>query len=874
MKHFYTFIILLTLTLQTQLATAQALHWLSQPEVDVGLIADNNSDDAKISTNGRYFTFTSKASNLTANDNNRVEDVFIRDKQTGITTLVSITNTNIQATTKHHIKTISAPTSDGRYVAFNSNDIAFEHADGNYYVYVKDLLTGDLTNVSNYNGNSYFEVVSSDLYLSNDGRYLTFSTRSPIDPLQTSNSFNQIFRKDLITNTFELISLSHDGLAVSNKGSELVGMSDSGRYILNSSSSTNLTTDTINNSFNNLFLHDRQLGVTTLVNITPTGSSSSDNDVSITKSEAAVSNSGGVVFITGQSDLVNNDNNNRNDVFYYENGNIIRINLDASGNELLGSTTISVTISGDGSRIAFTEGSNNLFPTSTSDDNQLYAYETSSGTLALISKNTNGDKVNGHSYKPKFSTGGNRFLFTSVASDLTNEPATGFTTNVFYYNFNTAVMKNESVAFATPNTIISYASNPVISSDQMSVIYVSRSPNLVNQPINITSFDLFLLDRNTNTHSRVATNVSTGGGDISPSGNLISFTTSYLPPDGITNLGASYIFVYDRVNDSYTQIEKGATSKVNDNGVVVFTTSEDFDANDSNGLTDLYAYNPTSQNITLISKQLDGFASSFASTVDDFSLGGISGDIWVAFSSSSDSIVVNDVNGERDIFLKNIMNNNPITRITKTLLGAEANGASYDPAISENGNWIAFTTFANNLTNDDYSTADSEQIVVFDRINHAYTLASINDFSMPVTSLNTNGVSQPSISNTGRYISYIYQDRDANNVENKSNDGFQKLSNPDFSGDTDALWDVILFDTYTQTPKLISKHIEGTQSNDEAFEHQVVEDLNSVQPKVGVIFLAEDGDLTSLSSHPGHKEVYLYQQNILLSDLIFANGFE
>ena len=160
MKHYFTIILLLSIILQSQLANAQALHWLSQPEVDIGLIANNDSDDVKISTNGRYFTFTSDASNLTANDNNRVEDVFIRDKQTGITTLVSITNNNIQATTTNHLSgRISAPTSDGRYVAFTSNDAAFPGGDGeNKYVYLKDLQTGALNNVSNYNGGLYFEV--------------------------------------------------------------------------------------------------------------------------------------------------------------------------------------------------------------------------------------------------------------------------------------------------------------------------------------------------------------------------------------------------------------------------------------------------------------------------------------------------------------------------------------------------------------------------------------------------------------------------------------------------------------------------------------------------------------------------------------------
>ena len=869
MKQLYKIILLLTLTSLAQLASAQALHWLSQPEVDIGLVANNEADDVKISTNGRYITFISTATNLVANDDNNIADIFIRDLQTGITRLASITNANIQVSSGY-IKEISAPTSNGRYVAFTSNTSNFPGANGlDFYLYIKDMQTGTLTNASNYNGNSYFEVVLGEIYLSNDGQFVTFTTDDSLDPLHTV-SLSQVYQKDLINNTYELLSISHDGLTTAGDSAKLVGVSNNGRYILISTSANNLTTDVINNFGENIFINDRLLNIMTLVNITPTGVSSSDTDFRL--DYAKISNSGQVVFVSEQSDLVNNDNNNRDDVFYYDNGTIIRINLDENGDELsLASTSNTVAISGNGNRIAFIEGSDELFPATTNEDNDLYSYETASGTLSLVSATASGNKVNGHSYRPELSNNGNSIVFISNASDLPTDPVLGLYSSVFHYNFNTGVMRNELPAVSAPNTVISDVLNPKISSDQMSVIYSSYSPNLVSEPINDTSLDLFLLDRNTTMHSKINSNTSHYDADISASGHFVSFRSQFLPPDGNTSLGDFYLFLYDRVNNTYTQIEQGGESRVNDDGAVVFTSYENLDINDTNGQKDAYLYNPNTQNITLLSKDLDGNASSAI----DIDIGGSGNNIWIIFSSDSDNIVLNDSNSTTDIFLGSVgIGNSSISRITETLQGVESNGRSYKPAISEDSNWIVFLTAATNLTSDGYTSAYSEQIVVFDRINHSFSLVSRNESGLPVTQAGTSSVTSADISDSGRYISYIYRDRDESSGGSFTN---KASSIPDFSGDIDFKEDAILFDRLTQTPRLVSKHISGLHTSDTVYHlelTQVVEDLTVFPPLVGVLFAADGGDLTGLSNHPGHQEIYLYQEEISDTGIIFKNSFE
>ena len=44
----------------------------------------------RVSANGRYVAFVSLATNLVPNDTNNTNDVFVRDRQTGQTILVSV----------------------------------------------------------------------------------------------------------------------------------------------------------------------------------------------------------------------------------------------------------------------------------------------------------------------------------------------------------------------------------------------------------------------------------------------------------------------------------------------------------------------------------------------------------------------------------------------------------------------------------------------------------------------------------------------------------------------------------------------------------------------------------------------------------------
>jgi putative cell wall-binding protein len=83
-----------------------------------GEVSDNNAQDPAISADGRYVAFQSLASNLVSGDSNGVWDVFVRDLRDKTTVRVSVSSSGTQANQWSLHPAISG---DGRVVAFGSD---------------------------------------------------------------------------------------------------------------------------------------------------------------------------------------------------------------------------------------------------------------------------------------------------------------------------------------------------------------------------------------------------------------------------------------------------------------------------------------------------------------------------------------------------------------------------------------------------------------------------------------------------------------------------------------------------------------------------------------------------------------------------------
>ncbi len=143
--------------------------------------ANDISTSPALNADGRFVGFVSSASNLVANDTNGVPDVFVHDQQTGVTERVSVSSSGVEANgpsgvigADHH----SYLSADGRYVAFSSkaSNLVPGDSNGAADIFVRDRQPGVTERVSvdssggQSNGDSFFPEISAD------GRFVTFGS--------------------------------------------------------------------------------------------------------------------------------------------------------------------------------------------------------------------------------------------------------------------------------------------------------------------------------------------------------------------------------------------------------------------------------------------------------------------------------------------------------------------------------------------------------------------------------------------------------------------------------------------------------------------------------------------------------------------------
>ncbi len=204
-----------------------------------------------ISADGRYVVFQSNATNLVGGDTNASTDVFLKDTRTGTTVRVSTDSSGNQANGTSEVRGISA---DGRYVLFESNATNLVDGDTNARqdVFVKDMLTGKTIRAStDSNGNQGNEAAFHSS-ISADGRYVAFAQNG------------SVFRKDLLTQATVMVSTNSSDTPANNY-SERSAISADGRYVLFDSLATNLADGASGLVGFNVFRKDVNTGETTFV---------------------------------------------------------------------------------------------------------------------------------------------------------------------------------------------------------------------------------------------------------------------------------------------------------------------------------------------------------------------------------------------------------------------------------------------------------------------------------------------------------------------------------------------------------------------------------------------------------------------------------
>jgi len=248
------------------------LAWRTTERVSVsstGEQGNHDSFDASISLDGRYVAFGSLASNLVPGDTNGYEDAFVRDRSTGITTRVSVSSTGEQGNANSFHPAISA---DGRYVAFHSQATNLVSPDTNgsaYDIFLHDRASGTTKLVSRSTTGVQGNAQSLYPWISADGRYVVFeSLASNLVPGDT-NGASDVFVRDCASDVTTRVSVSSTG-AQGNSTSDSPSISADGRFVAFRTFASNLVPGDTNRT-GDVLVHDRVTGTTTRVSVTSGG---------------------------------------------------------------------------------------------------------------------------------------------------------------------------------------------------------------------------------------------------------------------------------------------------------------------------------------------------------------------------------------------------------------------------------------------------------------------------------------------------------------------------------------------------------------------------------------------------------------------------
>ncbi len=379
-----------------------------------GLDPNGPSQDPSISADGRYVAFSSDASDLVAGDGNGFRDVFVRDRQTSITTRVSVDTGGLDSNGASESPSISA---DGRYVAFHSDASDLVVGDGNGFrdVFVRDRQTNTTTRVSVDTGGLDSNGMSQNPSISADGRYVAFASDASDLVAGDGNGLADIFVRDRQTNTTTRVSVDTGGLD-SNGASARPSISADGRYVAFRSAATDLVLVPVDaNGANDIFVRDLQTNTTVRASVDTGGGDSNGGSL-----YASISADGRyVTFTSAASDLVAGDGNGTTDVFVrdLQTNTTTRVSVNTTGGDP-NSFSQDSSISADGRYVAFESFASNLVAGDGNVANDIFVRDRQTNTTTRVSVDTTGLDPNGTSWNSSISPDGRYVAFASWATDL------------------------------------------------------------------------------------------------------------------------------------------------------------------------------------------------------------------------------------------------------------------------------------------------------------------------------------------------------------------------------------------------------------------------------------------------------------------------
>jgi hypothetical protein len=706
--------------------------------------ATNISESPRISDDGRYVAFYSTATNLVPGVTT-LGEIYLRDRVGGTTVCASAGARTLYQSlwraTNFVVSFNHVLSADGTYVAF-------ETATNNLYYPSLAYVCGMIVRYNRQNGlmdtvttNAHVPPVPYEyihnLDITPDGRYIVYVANTNNVPAAAWYT-SAVILWDAQSGTCTLISGDADGKVHTYAMCYSPVIDPTGQYVAFVSNATNLTTNVLVGDYH-LYVRDVSAGTTTLMDMDTNGVSSGVDPMLVPGITAGGSLVG---FDCPESRLNTNDYLRTGNLLtandYNHAGDVLVRNLAAGTTELIsvrdparpgqtadsssGLTTFSVST--NGRYVAFMSEADNLTVNDTNQYRDVYVRDRLTGTNILVSAATNGVAGNGNSYEPSISGNGRYVVFTSYATNLLTGDDNKVQ-DVFVRDLLTGatVLVSASTNGRFGN---SYSYSPSISTDGRYVLFRSYAQNLA--PPGQFNFDnLFLRDMVVGTNYAL-TKTGVYESYMTPDGRYIGFfdtDTGHYPDN---------LYVWDTL----------AARRIYTNSSIGLYVSQGVSISSDGHWLATSTYGALNV-VDLVTGTNDLVRSGdfYFRVGFQFSRDGR----FLAYATTAGAGYYDDDNSTWDVYLYNTQSKTNLLVSRRFNASSAPDGVSDSPAISPDGRFVAYRSFATNCVRGDFN--EVSDVFLFDRLIGTTTLLSISQSS---TNTANNRSSAPVFSGDGKTL--------------------------------------------------------------------------------------------------------------------------
>lgn len=614
-------------------------------------------------------------SSVITDTNGSGTDIFVMNGEGGVTNLVSRNNTDNSSTGNY--PSLSPRFSlDGSKLVFSSRASTLSADGGGSDVFdifsfdrqanSMSLVSGNLTSSGGGNFSSYAPVSSAD------GRFVAFESDAANLVAGDTNTVQDIFVRDTVTNTSVRVSLDENGLESLGASNNASISADGSKIVFNTAVAL------VNNDTNGLA--DVYATPNSLVPAVPVLLSKDSNGfiatagANYTSAYSDITPDGRYVVFATVFALDADDTNSNSDIYRHDiqTGETVLVSRTSTGAAATGDSYMA-SISDDGRYVAFESSAADMTAGDTNSVADIFLRDMNglATTTRISVQGNNVAESNGASGWPAISGNGQYLVFVSMASNL--DPAITDTNNsseIFLRDLagGTTTCLSVAAGFSeSGNGQSGVGARPSISADGALVAFASDASNLLNAGSDMNNAtDIFVRDRQSNNTTRVSVVTLTGA--ESTYGEF-----SHMPV-------------------------------ISDNGryVTFRSAASNLAGGDTNNITDIFVHDrqaSTTTRVSMDSNEIQGNGFSGGGS-------GVSADgRYVVFSSNATNLDAGDTAGYEDVFVRDLQNGNT-ARVSLNLAGQEVNGNSNYPKITADGSKIVFSSEAGDMLPWDGNTTE------------------------------------------------------------------------------------------------------------------------------------------------------------------------